>query len=451
MAASRLSRAFEGFAGVAPTGFFGRQPWADGEKPPGHTSLTTQLGLPKTLWACVTLQIFFFSPSLIWFAIGLAVYLCFPYDFDAARAGWAMDWVLKRFAVTASVAFLYYGFFFWALYVRGLSKRKFRPGSYPTAGNMAHNLWYWALGVLQWTLTECAMVRLYATGKVPYIPDSELLRSPSQFLATALLVVLGIPVWREHHFYFAHRFTHIRAVYKYVHSFHHRNTDPEPFSGLCMHPVEHLLYFSNALMPALYFRCSPFVYFWAFLHSGLAPGAGHSGWEDHWQADQYHYLHHAKFECNYGSPFSGWIDQICGTFREKLGTSSDYKGEYKDDYDTKDRGQTVWSTQSYLGLQQEDHLAYTGFCLSVVVLLFASVLRAALGEQPVLPATVMGALVAYGPITVALLLSLRYDKMSWRWPFHNDRVFGAFGFFALAGWASCVVPLHHFVTRLCTP
>ena len=29
------------------------------------------------------------------------------------------------------------------------------------------------------------------------------------------------------------------------------------------------------------------------------------------QADQYHYLHHAKFECNYGSPMSGFIDQVC--------------------------------------------------------------------------------------------------------------------------------------------
>ena len=39
------------------------------------------------------------------------------------------------------------------------------------------------------------------------------------------------------------RFVHISALYKYIHSLHHRNTDIEPFSGLCMHPVEHLYYY----------------------------------------------------------------------------------------------------------------------------------------------------------------------------------------------------------------
>lgn len=66
------------------------------------------------------------------------------------------------------------------------------------------------------------------------------------------------------------------------------------------------------------------------------------GFEDHWQADQYHYIHHAKFECNYGSPTSGWIDQFFGTFREKLGSSSAYKGEYRDDYDAKAGKEKVW-------------------------------------------------------------------------------------------------------------
>ena len=34
-----------------------------------------------------------------------------------------------------------------------------------------------------------------------------------------------------------------KAMYKYIHSLHHRNTDIEPFAGLCMHPVEHLYYY----------------------------------------------------------------------------------------------------------------------------------------------------------------------------------------------------------------
>ena len=35
----------------------------------------------------------------------------------------------------------------------------------------------------------------------------------------------------------------------------------------------------------------------------------------------YHYLHHSKFECNYGSPTTAFIDQYMGTFREKMGES----------------------------------------------------------------------------------------------------------------------------------
>ena len=38
----------------------------------------------------------------------------------------------------------------------------------------------------------------------------------------------------------AHRLLHISALYRFVHSLHHRNIDIEPFSGLSMHPVEHL-------------------------------------------------------------------------------------------------------------------------------------------------------------------------------------------------------------------
>ena len=40
------------------------------------------------------------------------------------------------------------------------------------------------------------------------------------------------------------RFIHIKAMYKYIHSLHHRNTDIEPFAGLCMHPIEHLYYYT---------------------------------------------------------------------------------------------------------------------------------------------------------------------------------------------------------------
>ena len=102
---------------------------------------------------------------------------------------------------------------------------------------MAHNLYYWGLGVLQWTAWECVLMRLWATGKVPYAADAEVLARPG-LLAWNVFWVMMVPIWRDLHFYIAHRFIHIRAIYRFVHSLHHRNADPEPFSGMTMHPVE---------------------------------------------------------------------------------------------------------------------------------------------------------------------------------------------------------------------
>merc|ERR1719223_1198206 len=59
----------------------------------------------------------------------------------------------------------------------------------------------------------------------------------------------------------------------------------------------------------------------------ISPAASHSGWEDHWQSDQHHFTHHAKFECNYGTSDIP-LDAIFGTYREVLTKSETYKGEW---------------------------------------------------------------------------------------------------------------------------
>ena len=43
-----------------------------------------------------------------------------------------------------------------------------------------------------------------------------------------------------------HRFLHeAPGLYKWVHYLHHKSRAPGPFSGLSMHPVEHLIFFSS--------------------------------------------------------------------------------------------------------------------------------------------------------------------------------------------------------------
>ena len=55
--------------------------------------------------------------------------------------------------------------------------------------------------------------------------------------------------------------------------------------------------YSCAALP-LYFLQSPFHFMFNIQHAALSPAQSHTGFEDHAGGDQFHYLHHAKFECN---------------------------------------------------------------------------------------------------------------------------------------------------------
>jgi sterol desaturase/sphingolipid hydroxylase (fatty acid hydroxylase superfamily) len=462
----------DGFGGISVQGVFKSLPaWINKDLSPGTTDQTNELGWSTTKSSILRLQYFFFSPNLVWFCMALSIHMFVPYPIEEAKEkGFASDWMLARFALNYSVAFLYYGFFFVSLYWAGWANRKYNPGIYPTAGNMAHNLWYWSLAIVQWTWWECVMVRLWATGLVPFTTNAEILSDPYQ-LAVNVLWVLAIPLWRDLHFYIAHRFIHVRAVYRYVHSLHHRNADPEPFSGMTMHPVEHLYYFSNAFAPSLYMNLSPLIFLWNFIHLTIAPGAGHSGWEDHFQADQYHYVHHAKFECNYGSPFSAFIDQYFGTFREKLGSSKQYTGAASDaeleketEKESGKKGAKVWSRQAYLGLPATwDHAVYTVWWVLLFPLAYWGAIAnktglngqriiesVTVGSITIPTAKLVGAVIAYSPVVMALVLAyLSDDRMSWRWPFQKEPVFGAFGLFLVLGWAACIKPVYDATTMIC--
>jgi sterol desaturase/sphingolipid hydroxylase (fatty acid hydroxylase superfamily) len=83
---------------------------------------------------------------------------------------------------------------------------------------------------------------LWATGRLPYLSNAAAF-ADWKGLALFLGGLAFTPVWRDAHFYFAHRLLHYKPLYRQVHSLHHRNQDIEPFAGLCMHPIEHLCAF----------------------------------------------------------------------------------------------------------------------------------------------------------------------------------------------------------------
>lgn len=257
------------------------------------------------------------SPNFVWACIALLLYGVFPYqlgpDSTAAAAPVSLSFFTERFPLWFTVTIGYAAFWHGILYFQRAANRPFIQARTYNLDKVGHNLAWTTSGVAIWTIFENIFCYLWASGRLAYIPDMTSFGSIGGGLAFAAALA-AVPLWRSFHFYWAHRFLHMDAVYKQVHSLHHRNTDVEPFSGLCMHPVEHLYYFA-CIAPSLVFYCSPFAFLWNGVHLLLSPAASHSGYEDHFQSDVFHYMHHRYFECNYAGTDAAFMDLFFGTFK----------------------------------------------------------------------------------------------------------------------------------------
>ena len=449
-----------GTGGMIDFHIFGRSPtWVDTSLPPGTTSQPEpKLDMTKVL-EIVSGYSIVFSPNLIWFTISILIYVYAPYNIESYD-GWSWHWYLNRTLLNTTIMLIYYGFWHATLYMMSFgAKRPFAQGRNYRFSKTVHNIWYCWLGVLQWTAWEMIMVHLYATGRIGYQKDSEIFRSPWEFIKF-FLAAICVPVYREVHFFFAHRFIHLRCLYKYIHQLHHRNSDVEPFSGLCMTPVEHLYYISS-IAPSLYWHASPFQFLWNGTHLMLSPGASHSGWEDHWHSDQFHCAHHRYFECNYGTP--GFpLDSWFGTFRETMAPqTTKYKGDAVECMTHEgsavimarpDSKSTLW------GLPSWDQMVYyvlTAIGLPVFVMWHLQNVRVSDAPKlhPISPA-LAAFLVSVGPLMLATILSiitanppitswakLRYAML---YPQHNEPLIGKFSIGLVMGIVLAIVPTYHF-------
>eukprot|EP00937_MAST-01D_sp_MAST-1D-sp2_P006630 g6630.t1 len=451
-----------GFAGTVRGSFFEAPEWVDRNKAPGTTSQASVYAQPGWWHDLASGKFLPFSPNLVWLAIALLDYVLFPYDFAAARA-WAWGWVLRRLLVNLFIVFGYFGFWHVTLYWWGWGARPFNPARQWRWAKLAHNAWYTALGALQWTAWEALFMHCYATGRLPYLADAQALgtgRGALNFVAC----LFWVPLYRELHFYLAHRLIHIKPLYKYVHSLHHRNTDIEPFAGLCMHPVEHLFYFSCA-GPSLYCFASPFAFMWNGVHLLISPAASHSGYEDNMQSDQFHYLHHRFFECNYGTggiPFDSWF----GTFRDRLpapkqvdkadgAASATYKGAAVAVGAAQARAMDARAT-----LARAPDTEFMFYMLATAAAGgLAALASVRPGAAPLSSPHLLAALVSVGPLALgaAMLYASRPGRdrggaLDWRklflYPFHKEKLLGAFGLNTALGLAVTVVPVFHAVHML---
>lgn len=181
-----------------------------------------------------------------------------------------------------------------------------------TFGSQTRDNIFWSLvsGCVVWTAYEAVTLWAFSNGIIPYL-------DMRQHPIYAALLTLAVIYWRYFHFYFVHRFTHWKPVYKTAHALHHRNINVGPWSGLSMHPIEHLLYFScvffNWIVPS-----SPYHAIFNLMHAGISPAVGHLGFhrmvvgdESSIASDNYfHYLHHRLFTVNFGVealPLDWWL------------------------------------------------------------------------------------------------------------------------------------------------
>jgi sterol desaturase/sphingolipid hydroxylase (fatty acid hydroxylase superfamily) len=143
---------------------------------------------------------------------------------------------------------------------------------------------------------------------------------PTIFAAPQLARLFFILLWADFHFFSIHSTLHVsKWLYKRVHKVHHESKNTNPLSGLSFHPIEGFLYFTS-IMVCLAVPQSLLEVRMLKLGLVVSPLFGHWGYAPTGPRLQpSHYLHHTKFDYNYGSgmfPRGFWMDMLFGTVYE---------------------------------------------------------------------------------------------------------------------------------------
>jgi len=272
------------------------------------------LSFPGFLWPWNT----------VYLAITIATWLWLQPSLErCATLQW--DWIAQMFLRNLALLWLFSGGWHLVLYTLKLQgkEKKYDPNWGATntkvflfKNQLADNIfWSCVSGCTVWTAYEVAYMWCAANQYVPYL---DWRTHPILFV----LWLCVIPFWREFHFYWIHRAIHWKPLYDRVHYLHHLNVNPGPWSGMAMHPVEHVLYFSVVLIHWV-IPSHPIHFLFNAQHTALTPAGSHHGFEGPIFKDKlptgsyFHYLHHRYFNCNFGEttlPLDKWF----GSFDDGL-------------------------------------------------------------------------------------------------------------------------------------
>ena len=235
---------------------------------------------------------FFFSPALV---------RCQVFQFD---------WIAEIFVRNLVLMFIVAGGLHLYFYVYKKQGEDRRYDARPFAKNnrvftfndqvLDNMFWSCASGVTVWTAYEALMMWALANGYAP------MLLWP-QHAGWLILLIFLVPIWETLYFYLIHRLIHWPPLYRHVHYLHHRNINVGPWSGLSMHPVEHIIYLGSVLIHFV-IPANPLLIIYHLQHYTLTAATTHTGYEGLVVDGRkrlalgtfHHQMHHRFFECNYG-------------------------------------------------------------------------------------------------------------------------------------------------------
>lgn len=198
---------------------------------------------------------------------------------------------------------------------------------------------------------------------------------------------------------------------------------------------------------------------WFGVHLLISPAASHSGYEDNFQSDQFHYLHHRFFECNYGTggiPYDKWF----GTFRDSLDVNTKvYKGAHVASADNKMDSKSAAAADTkatLMGSLKLDQVMYNALCYMLFPVMVAGASLKLHGLDSIsIPgyvsnAQIMAFMMSAGPLLVGITLlgmtsrrPFANPRLTFLYPFHKEKLLGAFGFNASISFLVTAVPVYH--------
>jgi lathosterol oxidase len=244
----------------------------------------------------------------------------------------SLGWIIQIWLRNLVLMFLVAGSLHWFFFMRkAQGKRlKFDPrdlaikGKQFNFGGQVKDNMFWSLssGVGFWTAYEVLMFHAMANGYAPHLTWAQ---NPVWFCALFLLT----PVIISLHFYWIHRALHWGPLYRLAHALHHKNVNVGPWSGLSMHPIEHLAFFSSILIHFI-IPAHPLHILFHMQHQSLTAASSHTGYEALLLKERkalalgtfHHQMHHRYFEVNYGNLEMPW-DKWFGTFHNGTAKAHD--------------------------------------------------------------------------------------------------------------------------------